>query len=147
VLSLGAFAGNDLYVGLALAVAAERLAATQGERPVLVGLLAGAAWSAKYTALATIVGLGLGAAVLSAGGLGRRAGRGATVVGVALLLALPWTLRTFALTGNPLYPAFYGLLGGRHWSARSAELSPSRSRTEGSRIAARRRSCSLCGTS
>jgi hypothetical protein len=122
VLSLGSLAGNDLFVGLALAVAAERLAATRGDRFALVGLLAGAAWAAKYTALATVAGLGLGTVVLSTGGLGRRLGRGATVGVVAVLLALPWTLRTFVLTGNPLYPAFYSLLGGRYWSARSAEI-------------------------
>jgi len=122
VLSLGALAGNDLYVGLALAVAAERLAATRGERPALVGLLAGAAWAAKYTALAATAGLGLGAAVLAAGGLARRCGRLATVSGVAVLMGLPWALRSLVLTGSPLYPAFYGVLGGRQWSARSAEL-------------------------
>ncbi len=122
VLSLGAFAGNDLYVGLALAVAAEALARSRGERAVLIGLLAGAAWSAKYTALAATAGLGLGAFGLTAGGFARRAGRCVTVGVVAMLVGLPWTLRSLVLTGSPLYPAFYGILGGRYWSARSAEL-------------------------
>ena len=122
VLSLGALAGNDLYVGLALAVAAERLAATRGERPALVGLLAGAAWTAKYTALAATAGLGLGALVLAAGGLARRVGRLATIGCVAVLVGLPWTLRSLVLTGSPLYPAFYGVLGGRYWDPRSAAI-------------------------
>ncbi len=121
-LSLGALAGNDLFVALAIAVAAERLAATLGARPVLVGLLAGAAWAAKYTALAASVGLGAAAAVLATGGLARRAGRMMQIGVVTVLVALPWTVRCIVLTGSPLYPAFYGLFGGRYWDPRSAAL-------------------------
>jgi len=121
-LSLGAFAGNDLFVALAIAVAAERLAATRGERPVLIGLLAGAAWATKYTALPAVAGLAAGAAVLSLGAFVRRAGRLAGIGLVSVLVAIPWTLRTLVLTGSPLYPAFYGILGGRYWDPRSAAI-------------------------
>lgn len=37
---------------------------------------------------------------------------GAVAVGVAA----PWYLKTWIMTGNPLYPAFYTLFGGRDWS-------------------------------
>ena len=43
------------------------------------------------------------------------------IVGVAAaLVALPWYLRTFLWTGNPVFPYYYSLLGGRNWS-REAE--------------------------
>jgi hypothetical protein len=118
--SLGALAGNDLFVGLALAVAVERLVATSGSRPVLVGLLTGAAWCVKYTALPACAGVALGAVALRRrDGLGAVA-RAATIGAVTLAVPLGWTLRTLWLTGNPVYPAFFGLLGGRFWDDASA---------------------------
>jgi hypothetical protein len=120
--SLGAFAGNDLFVGLALVVALERVLATSGTRPVLAGLLAGAAWAAKYTALVPCAAIGLAAALVSTGSVTRRLTRSAVVGVVALLVGALWTLRCYLLTGNPVYPAFYGLLGGRYWDAQSAEV-------------------------
>jgi hypothetical protein len=33
-----------------------------------------------------------------------------------LALALPWTLKTWSLTGNPVYPFAHGLFGGPEWS-------------------------------
>ena len=40
-----------------------------------------------------------------------RLGAGAARPNLALVLALAWTMRTFLLTGNPIYPAFFGVLG------------------------------------
>ncbi len=36
--------------------------------------------------------------------------------GPALVLALPWGIRCWAETGNPVYPFLYGVFGGPHWS-------------------------------
>jgi len=120
--SLGAFAGNDLYVGLALAVAADRLVATSGRKPFSIGLLTGAAWGAKYSALPGAAGIGLAAAVISGGAVVKRLSRLAIVGGVTLLVAAAWTIRSFVLTGNPLYPAFYGIFGGEYWNPQSAAV-------------------------
>src|SRR3989442_529199 len=38
---------------------------------------------------------------------------------IALLTVTPWWIRAFVHTGNPVYPMFYGLLGGQPWSAES----------------------------
>lgn len=38
----------------------------------------------------------------------------------ALLLALPWYLKSYIYTGNPVYPFFYNIFGGRLWSAEAA---------------------------
>ena len=61
-------------------------------------------------------------------GLARRRGPGALLRDQACLLlpaialASPWYLRSFALTGDPLYPALYAILGGGggEWSAELA---------------------------
>ena len=37
--------------------------------------------------------------------------------GTALCFVLPWFIKTWVLTGNPLYPMFYRLFGGREWTA------------------------------
>jgi hypothetical protein len=36
---------------------------------------------------------------------------------IALAVGAPWFVKTWVLTGNPLYPMFYGLLGGIEWTA------------------------------
>jgi hypothetical protein len=43
-------------------------------------------------------------------------GRAAVIV---LLTVTPWWIRSFVHTGNPIYPMFYSLLGGRPWSEES----------------------------
>lgn len=53
----------------------------------------------------------------------------ATLVLPALLLAIPWYLKSYIHTGNPVYPFFYNIFDGRLWSAeadaayREAQLS------------------------
>jgi hypothetical protein len=43
---------------------------------------------------------------------------------VALLVAGPWYVKTYLWTGNPVYPFFYEVFGGRYWTAaRAAEYS------------------------
>lgn len=120
--SLGAFAGNDLFVALALTVALERLLATKGESIVLVGVLAGAAWATKYTSLPAVASIGIAAGLLREGALPRRIAGIAIAGASSVAVALPWTIRSFVLTGSPLYPAFYRVLGGRHWNAMSDAL-------------------------
>ncbi|MBR4748265.1 MAG: glycosyltransferase family 39 protein [Abditibacteriota bacterium] len=40
----------------------------------------------------------------------------------AVLVCLPWYLKTFIYTGNPVYPFFYGLFGGRGWDRALADV-------------------------
>jgi hypothetical protein len=39
---------------------------------------------------------------------------------VAAAVASPWYLKNWIATGNPLWPHFYSLLGGRYWTAENA---------------------------
>ncbi|MCC6441869.1 MAG: glycosyltransferase family 39 protein [Armatimonadetes bacterium] len=38
----------------------------------------------------------------------------------ALLVAMPWYLKSYLYTGNPVYPFFYEIFGGRNWSVENA---------------------------
>ena len=54
----------------------------------------------------------------------RRLARGLLLIGIpAALLLLPWLVKSWVLTGNPVYPFLYPLFGGPEWSASlSADL-------------------------
>lgn len=41
---------------------------------------------------------------------------------LAVGIACPWYIRTYANTGNPFYPFGYGVFGGKHWSADRASI-------------------------
>jgi len=46
----------------------------------------------------------------------------AILVGIAALVASPWYIKSYLWTGNPVYPFFYELFGGRYWTAEAARL-------------------------
>ncbi len=41
---------------------------------------------------------------------------------LSLAIAAPWYIKTLLYTGNPVYPFYYGLFGGRYWNALNAAL-------------------------
>ncbi len=40
---------------------------------------------------------------------------------VALIVAGPWYVKSWVITGNPVYPFAYSIFGGKHWSAAQAQ--------------------------
>jgi 4-amino-4-deoxy-L-arabinose transferase-like glycosyltransferase len=42
--------------------------------------------------------------------------------GVSLAVAAPWYVKTYLYTGNPVYPFYYNLFGGRYWNAENAAM-------------------------
>jgi hypothetical protein len=87
---------------------------------VLCGVLAGFACGTKMTMIITSGMLVLWAA----GAAGLRRGVAwkhvALVTGVMAVLAAPWYIKTWILTGNPVYPFAYSIFGGRWWSEQAA---------------------------
>lgn len=63
-----------------------------------------------------------------AGGVAKRhatvkAVKGMAIIGVvAALIGSPWYIKSWAMTGNPVYPFAYSVFGGRHWSADNSKL-------------------------
>lgn len=126
LVSSGAQAGNDLFVGLALLAALSHALEDPGPRgAALAGACAGAAASAKFTGLlgAAIIGLVMITLIFRSGpGIALRL-RSAGIMGLLVLVfAMPWSLRAGLATGNPVYPAFTSLLGGEGWDETAAEI-------------------------
>ena len=105
-------------LGLALFSSLAVLWATRPERAwsplVLAGLFAGLAGGTKFTGLISV-------ALASLSGLAivwpdwRQGLRRAVVIGgLGLLVALPWYLRNFIYTGNPIYPLANDFFNGVH---------------------------------
>lgn len=83
----------------------------------LPALLLGGAVGSKYTALQTLPILGV---VLLVYAVARKAGRPMDFVKmglVALAIGSPWYIRNIVDTGNPVYPFFYSVFGGKNWDA------------------------------
>ncbi|MCE5313436.1 MAG: glycosyltransferase family 39 protein [Armatimonadota bacterium] len=134
-LSAVAFAGMPLVLWLAttayidLATALYTVLAVylllcyfdKAERPYLIGsaMAAGFAASTKMTGL-VVVGLILTWLVIDRLFSKNRVfqwKRGLMFAGIALAVCSPWYIKSIIYTGNPVYPFFYSIFGGRNWTA------------------------------
>jgi len=115
-------AGNDLaaalYTLLALGAFARWHACRDRGWLWLCGALAGLAAGSKMTALALIAFLAV--AVLIESASGKRLRQTVQIAAIALVIASPWYLKSAVWTGNPVYPFFYEVFGGKYWSAEAA---------------------------
>jgi hypothetical protein len=82
------------------------------------GALAGFAAGCKMTAVLVIAFLALATTVESS--KGRRLTHAAQFLALSLAIASPWYIKSAVWTGNPVYPFFYHLFGGKYWSASAA---------------------------
>ncbi len=96
------------------------------EETLLTGLAIGFALGTKHLALSFLLSLLIlfpfyreGKLVWRWDGrtIWRRVG---TLLFPAFLLALPWYLKSYIYTGNPVYPFLYNIFGGRLWSSEAA---------------------------
>lgn len=122
VIVVGSIAYNETAV-LALGAGAMLVAIDRRVRPVFRGVLAGglvgAACGCKPTALVfvtPVVGLLLIAYA------DRRSWAAVTCGALAggTLLLLPWMVRNWMASGNPVFPAMTGTFGAGHWTAEQA---------------------------
>lgn len=92
-----------------------------GERADLMraGLMVGAGMTVKMQGLFTFAVL-LAAAVVWCARLRRRLRPAVAFAALAAAVAAPWYVKSWLVTGNPVYPFAYGLFGGKHWSAEQA---------------------------
>ncbi len=92
---------------------------------VLAGILAGAAMAVKMQGIAYFgVILLIAAYVAWRGPRPQRARAGQHIAVFALvgaMLASPWYVKSWIITGNPVYPFAYSVFGGKQWSVAQAE--------------------------
>jgi hypothetical protein len=88
----------------------------------LPALLLGFACASKYTGLQTVAVAGILCLVATQWNGTKSAWLGTKVAFIAVLIASPWFIRNVVNTGNPVYPFFYSVLGGKHWDAFRAEI-------------------------
>ena len=117
-------ANVDLGAALPAAAAAWWLLGRRGSgAAVTAGLLAGCASAAKLTGGYAVVA---GAAVLLLADRSARMSRPSRAASMCLFLAagaiplVPWLVKGWLLTGNPVYPLAHAMLGGLGWTAVNA---------------------------
>jgi len=92
----------------------------------LAGMLGGLAMGIKYSSLVMVLIIVLSALLfLKRKDLPRDSHMGTTaikVLAIAAVVAFPWYLKNWMLTGNPVYPFLYSLFGGREWSQEIAKM-------------------------
>lgn len=88
---------------------------------VVSALFAGLAACAKLTGVMVILALATALLLTPSEGekslIGHRARRALLFALTAGCVAAPWSVRTALVTGNPFYPMFFDLFGGREWTA------------------------------
>jgi len=91
----------------------------------LSAILMGLTLSTKATALGTLVLLALGLLLWRLRGLKETplAAVKSTILWglLALVVGSPWLIKSAILTGNPVYPFFYSVFGGRGWDKSAAD--------------------------
>lgn len=93
------------------------------DRTVLAGLCLGFSVGTKYTGLQSLIALGvvLGMyALLSHNRPGFL--RLCAAAGLALAIGGVWYVKNVAWVGNPVYPFFYKMFGGKNWSQYNADI-------------------------
>ncbi|MEE9294551.1 MAG: hypothetical protein V3W34_06290, partial [Phycisphaerae bacterium] len=118
VVVVGSLGYNEMAVTLLLAIALSILLApspTTWQHGVILGLLTAAACGAKLTAAGFVV---LPLVLVALFTIARRRWLGVIVpAGVAGLFGLlPYLLRNWIYSGNPVFPFMTGIFGSAHWS-------------------------------
>ncbi|MBX3114806.1 MAG: phospholipid carrier-dependent glycosyltransferase [Fimbriimonadaceae bacterium] len=128
--------GHGLFAGLGVLYVAEMVSRLKlGEEleglPILAALSWGLAMGTKLTGLQTFFVAGFLFLVFGFKNIGRVAKPAGLVAGVALLIALPWFIKSASFTGNPVFPFFYEKLGGKGWDQWRADIYKNEQQTFG----------------
>lgn len=111
-----------LYTVLAVCLLLDYLDKAELRALIGCGIAAGFAASTKMTGLTLIPLLALWLLIDRWSAQGRvEWKRALAFAGVALLTCSPWYIKTFIYTGNPVYPFFYSIFGGKDWTTELAQ--------------------------
>ncbi len=114
-LGMAAFATLAVLALVASAQDSERSARWRTLSALLAGLAATTKLNGVWVILSIAIVIALGSSVTNENPR-QRILAALKFAGIGGFVVLPWFLRTWALTGNPLYPAFYSIFGGREWT-------------------------------
>ena len=113
------------YTTLTLLALGQGITLRDGRWLRLSAVLMGLTLSTKATALGTLSLLAIGLLAWRLRGLKETswAALKSTVLWslLALVVGSPWLIKSAILTGNPVYPFFYGIFGGRGWDKAAAD--------------------------
>jgi hypothetical protein len=123
---------NGLFAGLGILFAAWFVDEPEERKWAwLSAVCLGFAAGSKYTGLQTIFAVGL---VVLAYGFAKKGPKPASAFLIwlaALALASPWYVKNVVNTGNPVYPFFSSVLGGKNWDEFSARIYTEEQKTFG----------------
>lgn len=127
---------HGIYAGLALWFIATLDEKNRHDQLIVAAILLGFAAGSKYTGLQTIFVAAIMAAVAnykteSGASISTALKSVGIVVGGSVAIAAPWYLKNILLTGNPVYPFFYSVFGGKNWDAFSAMIYAEEQKTFG----------------
>lgn len=125
--------GNGLFGGLGILFATKWAADSRREDLVLSGVMLGLCAGSKYTGLQVLFSV---VAVLGIRGVTTKTllpnlKAGATIGAISLAICCPWYIKNVVNTGNPVYPFFYSVFGGKNWDAFSEQIYKEQQQTFG----------------
>jgi len=125
--------GNGLFGGLGIVFAARWAAENRRAELVLSGVMLGLCAGSKYTGIQIIIAVSVVLAIR--GLLAKKAAHylrgGLTIATLSLAICCPWYIKNVVNTGNPVYPFFYSVFGGKNWDAFSEKIYKEQQQTFG----------------
>jgi hypothetical protein len=110
---------NGLYAGFGFVFAAEYVASKNRSDFLLAAVMLSFAAGSKYTGLQAIFIASLVVLLL----INKPDKLGAVKMGgLAAVLSSFWYIKNWILVGNPVYPFFYGVLGGKNWDKFNGDI-------------------------
>ena len=107
---------HGLFAGFGFYFAALHIESRKREDAILAGIMLGLAAGSKYTGLQSIGIAGLLMLIMGDRKLAAQA------IGIAVAVCAPWYFKNWIVVGNPVYPFFYSVLGGKNWDAPAATM-------------------------
>ena len=116
---------HGLFAGFGFYFAALHIESRKREDAILAGIMLGLAAGSKYTGLQSIGIAGLLMLIMGDRKLAAQA------IGIAVATAAPWYIKNWIVVGNPVYPFFSSVLGGKNWDAAAAAMYTEEQKTFG----------------
>ncbi len=116
---------HGLFAGFGFYFAALHIESRKREDAIFAGIMLGLAAGSKYTGLQSIGIAGLLMLIMGDRKLAAQA------IGIAVAVSAPWYIKNWIVVGNPVYPFFSSVLGGKNWDAAAAAMYTEEQKTFG----------------